>query len=314
VLREGLGLTEFSQRPLWFICFMPELPEVETVRLHLLPEIKGKKITAIKLTLPKRLITPTPNKFVKLLIGATIKDIHRRGKYILFHLDNNHDLMLHLGMSGRISIVAVNAPIEKHTHLRISFSRGNACLARSSDSEMRFIDPRQFGKIAVMPHGDYRAVPGLAGLGIEPFDKKFTISMLKGLLSCHRKMKPLLLDQTKIAGIGNIYADESLFAAQIHPETISCKLTDLQLRKLHQAIPAILKKSIRFQGTTLFDEGYTNPRGESGRFIKFLKAYGHEDDPCPRCGTPINRIVISGRSSFFCPRCQSKKHTTKPRK
>jgi formamidopyrimidine-DNA glycosylase len=293
---------------------MPELPEVETVRLHLLPAVKGKKITAVKLTLPKQLVTPTPKKFGKLLIGATINDIHRRGKYILFHLDNNYDLMLHLGMSGRISIVPTKSPIEKHTHLRVSLGRGEACFARKAKTELRFIDPRQFGKIALMPHGDYRSVPGLASLGIEPFDKKFTLSTLRGLLSCKRKMKPLLLDQTKIAGIGNIYADESLFAAKIHPETISCKLTDLQLRELHQAIPAILKKSIRFQGTTLFDESYTNPRGESGRFIKFLKAYGHEDDPCPRCGTPIKRIVISSRSSFFCPQCQPKKHTAKPRK
>jgi formamidopyrimidine-DNA glycosylase len=296
---------------------MPELPEVETVRLHLLPEVKGKKITAVKLTLPKQLVTSTPNKFGKLLIGATIKDIHRRGKYILFHLENNYDLMIHLGMSGRITIVPADSLIEKHTHLRISFGRGSI-RPRSSGSEMRFIDPRQFGKIALMPHGDYRLVPGLAGLGIEPFDKKFTLEKLRQILCCRnlptprlrqagRKMKPLLLDQTKIAGIGNIYADESLFAARIHPETISCKLSEPQLQKLHQAIPAILKKSIRFQGTTLVDEGYTNPKGESGRFIKFLKAYGHEDDPCPRCRTPIKRIVISSRSSFFCPRCQIKR-------
>ncbi|MFB3896199.1 MAG: bifunctional DNA-formamidopyrimidine glycosylase/DNA-(apurinic or apyrimidinic site) lyase [bacterium] len=293
---------------------MPELPEVETVRLHLLPEVKGKKITAVKLTLPKQLVTPSPRKFEQLLIGATIQDIHRRGKYLLFHLDNQYDLMLHLGMSGRISIVSPDAPIEKHTHLRISLGRGEACFARKARIELRFIDPRQFGKIGLMPHGDYHAVPGLAELGIEPFDKNFTLATLKELLSCKRKMKPLLLDQTKIAGIGNIYADESLYAARIHPETMSCKLTKLQLRKLHQAIPSILKKSIKFQGTTLVDEGYTNPRGESGRFIKFLKAYGHEDDPCPNCGTPIKRIVISSRSSFFCPQCQPKKLTSKSRR
>lgn len=293
---------------------MPELPEVETVRRHLLPEVKGKKISAVKLTLPKQLVTPSPKKFEKLIERTTIKDIHRRGKYLLFHLDNNYDLMIHLGMSGRISMVSSEAPIEKHTHLRISLSRGEECFARKAKTELRFIDPRQFGKIGLMPHGDYRLVPGLAELGIEPFDKKFTLSMLKGLLSCKRKMKPLLLDQTKIAGIGNIYADESLFAARIHPETMSCRLTDLQLKKLHQAIPAILKKSIKFQGTTLIDEGYTNPKGESGRFIKFLKAYGHKDDPCPNCGTPIERIVISSRSSFFCPRCQPKKLTTKSRR
>ena len=283
---------------------MPELPEVETVRRHLLLEIKGNRITAVKLTLPKRLIVPKPNKFVNLLTGAIIQNIHRRGKYLLFHLNNGYDLMLHLGMSGRISIIPTNAPIEKHTHLRIQLAVSSR---QKTKSELRFIDPRQFGKIAVMPQGNYRAVPGLASLGIEPFDKKFTLSKLRELLSCKRKMKPLLLDQSKIAGIGNIYADESLFAAGIHPETISCKLSESQLRKLHQAIPAILKKSIQFQGTTLFDEGYINPRGESGRFIKFLKDYGHENDPCPRCKTPIKRIVISSRSSFFCPRCQIKK-------
>jgi formamidopyrimidine-DNA glycosylase len=292
---------------------MPELPEVETVRRHLLLEIKGKKTTAVKLTLPKRLVTPKPAKFIKLLTKAIIQDIHRRGKYLLLHLDNNYDLMLHLGMSGRISIVPSKVPIEKHTHLRIQLAvtgrqkaEGRRQKAVGSKTEMRFIDPRQFGKIALFPHGNYSAVPGLAGLGIEPFDKKFSISKLRELLSCKRKMKPLLLDQTKIAGIGNIYADESLFAARIHPKETSNNLSETQLRKLHQAIPQILKKSIRFQGTTLFDESYTNPRGESGRFIKFLKVYGHEDDPCPRCKTPIKRIIISSRSSFFCPKCQRK--------
>ncbi|MDI6784587.1 MAG: bifunctional DNA-formamidopyrimidine glycosylase/DNA-(apurinic or apyrimidinic site) lyase [bacterium] len=290
---------------------MPELPEVETVRRHLLPEVKGKKIVSVKLTLPKRLVTPEPRRFAKLLTDATILDIHRRGKYLLFHLDNRYDLMLHLGMSGRISLVPHSAPLEKHTHLRLTMEEGRG---KKEAKELRFIDPRQFGKIAAIPHGNHRAIPGLASLGIEPLNNKFTLATLRGLLSCKRKMKPLLLDQTKIAGIGNIYADESLFAAQIHPETISCKLSELQLRKLHLAIPAILKKSIRFQGTTLVDESYTNPRGESGRFIKFLKVYGHEDDPCPKCKTTIKRIIISGRSSFFCQNCQPKKRTTKPRK
>ena len=214
-------------------------------------------------------------------------------------------------MSGRISVVAANAPMEKHTHLRLTMEEGRN---KREVKDLQFIDPRQFGKMALFPHGIYHAVPGLANLGIEPFEKKFTLSKLQELLSCKRKMKPLLLDQTKIAGIGNIYADESLFAAKIHPETISCKLSESQLRKLHLAIPTILKKSIRFQGTTLVDESYTNPRGESGRFIRFLKIYGHKDDPCPVCRTPIKRIVISGRSSFFCPCCQPRKHTTKSRK
>ncbi|MCX7918126.1 MAG: bifunctional DNA-formamidopyrimidine glycosylase/DNA-(apurinic or apyrimidinic site) lyase [bacterium] len=284
---------------------MPELPEVETVRRYLLPEVKGRKITAVKLTLPKQLVTPKPVKFIKLLTGTKINDIHRRGKYLLFHLDNEYDLMFHLGMSGRIAMVKPNAPTEKHTHLRLKLLEVSG---QKVEKELRFIDPRQFGKIALIPHGDYSAVPGLANLGIEPFARKFTLAKLRALLSGRRKMKPLLLDQTKIAGIGNIYADESLFAARIHPEELSCNLTELQLRKLHQAIPTILKKSIRFQGTTLFDEGYTNPRGESGRFIRFLKVYGHENDPCPRCGIPIKRIVISGRSSFFCPYCQPKNH------
>jgi len=277
---------------------MPELPEVETVRRTLEPNLLGKKINGIAVNLPKLIKIPQSDAetFKGILVGGKFIDIKRRGKYLLFYMDNAWVLVIHLRMTGRLLYVNNKENIEKHTHLIFYLDDGN---------ELRFHDIRQFGLIYLVPIHQLDLISGLKNLGPEPLNEEFTFSCLKEVLKGKKqKAKVFLLDQRCIAGIGNIYADEILFQAGIHPEKTVDNLTEEKRKALWQAVKDRLGAGVEHRGTSIKD--YVDSYGKAGAFQHHLKVYGKAGQPCPRCGSQIERIKVGGRSTAFCPKCQPK--------
>jgi formamidopyrimidine-DNA glycosylase len=275
---------------------MPELPEVETVKRSLTPYLKGKKIENVEMFFDGIIKYPTSASFRERIIGRTIIDLERRGKYLLFFLDEGLTLVIHLRMTGQLTVCSRNLPINKHTHLIFSLS---------SQQEWRFTDVRKFGLVYLVPTGDWKCIKGLKNLGYEPLAEEFTLQVLTKLLRGKKgKIKPFLLDQSKIAGIGNIYADEILFRAGLHPERTIKTLKTAEIKKLYQAIKLTLKEAVVYRGTSLRD--YVDGRGEKGGFQERLKVYSRGGKLCYRCGTRLERIVVAGRGTVFCPCCQGK--------
>ncbi len=265
---------------------MPELPEVETIVQELRPVLTGKTIQDIEISWP-RSITGSQEVFKTTLTGRTVKKIFRRGKYICFTLDDKRLLTIHLRMSGKLLF----APCEKdNKHLRVKF-------VFPGDCALYFCDMRKFGRMKLWQPEE----PLLPQLGPEPLDAETAWSVLKETKS-RRAIKNLLLDQQVLAGIGNIYADEALFAAGIHPQTPAATVSKTKLKRLSKTLPEILKAAIINKGTTFSD--YRPPKTASGSNQFYLKVYGRENQPCPECDTPVRRLKINGRSSHFCPKCQ----------
>lgn len=275
---------------------MPELPEVETVVRTLKTLVKGKKIERISVTLPRIIRLPDDvEAFKAQLTGQTIHEIKRRAKFIQFVLDQDV-LISHLRMEGRYGLYQAEEPVEKHTHVIFHFTDG---------SELRYRDVRQFGTMDVLPLGMETTVGPLAKLGVEPLDESFTAAVLQDLLKNRpTKIKPLLLNQECIVGLGNIYVDESLFKAGIHPERPAGKLTGKQVKKLHESIVATLAEAVEQGGSSI--KSYVNGQGEMGMFQQSLQVYGRKDEPCVHCGTQIVRFVVGGRGTHICPKCQKK--------
>jgi len=269
---------------------MPELPEVETIANHLRPALAGRTITAARLLWPRTLETPPPSQFQtrsfkRRIIGQMIRDVGRRGKFVILQLSTD-TLLIHLRMSGDLLVEPDHAPLAKHHRLTLSLEDGN---------RLAFHDPRKFGRAWLVK--DPEAVVG--SLGPEPLDKTFTAEVLyRGLQASHRQLKPLLLDQTFLAGLGNIYADESLHRAGLHPLTLSNTVTAVQAKALWRGIRAALREGLRCNGASI-DWVY---RG--GEFQNHFRAYQRTGQPCPTCGTPIVRIVVGQRSTHLCPTCQ----------
>ncbi len=274
---------------------MPELPEVETIRRGLLPKIKGKKIDSAILTLPRLLEYPAPAQFLHRLKNTSIRDIGRHGKYLLFHLDNKMDLMIHLGMTGRLFVHSSNQPLDKHTHFRLKLY---------SSEELRFVDARTFGKLALIFHIDYSPVFGLAHLGIDPLSPKFTLQEFTKVTECNRQLKAVLMDQSRIAGLGNIYVDEVLHRAFLNPKKSASRLKFTQIEILFNSIREILKEALHYRGTTILS--YVDSEVRYGEYQDHLKVYGRENEPCRNCGNSIRRIILVSRSTFYCPKCQRK--------
>jgi len=273
---------------------MPELPEVESVRRGLLPWIVGGKIRKVALSLPRLLKYPTPAIFRKNLPGSQIKKLSRKGKYLIFELDNQKDLIIHLGMSGRLIPSAESEAYPLHTHL---------ILHLDTQDNLLFIDPRTFGRIALLPHEDYSQLPGLAAIGIDPTQsEEYQWEKVKDLFRGNRPVKSFLMDQSILAGIGNIYADESLFRAKIHPLRLVSSLTTREKKRLFTVIRDILNEAIECGGTTILT--FMDSRKNHGNFQSHLQVYGKENTPCPYCLSLIRKITISGRSAHFCPHCQ----------
>lgn len=274
---------------------MPELPEVETVRRSLLPVILDKPIASVDVYYERILQHITSQEFTEQITGRRILDLARRGKYLIFHLENHLDLVAHLRMTGRLIYYSdADIAMAKHTSVIFDFASGG---------NLRFEDVRKFGTLDLVTSGEYEQIKGLHSLGVEPLSEAFTVDHLQNLIQDRRtKIKGLLLDQTKIAGLGNIYADESLFMARIHPERPANSLSSSEVQSLHQAIKDVLQDAILGQGTTLRD--YRTGYGREGSFQNKLQIYGKKGEKCPRCGVDLEYKKVAGRTSHFCPACQ----------
>ncbi|ERI08621.1 DNA-formamidopyrimidine glycosylase [Aneurinibacillus aneurinilyticus] len=273
---------------------MPELPEVETVRRTLNKLVTGKTITDVIVKLPRLIKAPDDTVlFIELMKGQTIRDVGRRGKFLLFYLDD-FVMVSHLRMEGRYGLYQEKDDVEKHTHVIFQFADA---------TELRYKDVRTFGTMHLFAKGKEMAGPPLHKLGPEPLDKTFTAELLKERVKRRKsKIKPLLLNQEIIVGLGNIYVDEALFQAGIHPEKVPDELTDEQWKALHISIVQILSESILLGGSSI--KSYVDGQGQEGQFQHTLKAYGRTGEPCVVCGTPIEKFVVGGRGTHICPSCQ----------
>ncbi len=289
---------------------MPELPEVETVRRGLEPVLAGQRLTRVEARRPD-LRWPLPDGFVQRLTGARVLSLDRRGKYILAPLDRGDTLIIHLGMTGRFEIeghnpraatapgaFALAAPANpKHAHILFETEAG---------VRVTFFDPRRFGSMDLADTASLDASPRLAGLGPEPLGPAFDLAHLKGAFAGRRQSaKTLLLDQRIVAGLGNIYVCEILHRARVSPLKDAGQIGPRKLGAILAATREVLEEAIEAGGSTLRD--YASAEGELGYFQHSFEAYGREHEPCrtPRCRGVIRRIVQGGRSTFYCPVCQT---------
>nr|MDT0661522.1 bifunctional DNA-formamidopyrimidine glycosylase/DNA-(apurinic or apyrimidinic site) lyase [Micromonospora sp. DSM 115978] len=281
---------------------MPELPEVETVRQGLARWVTGRRIAAVEVHHPRavRRYPPGGAHFAAALAGRSILAVRRRGKYLWLPLDSGDAIIGHLGMSGQLLLLPVDAPPGPHLRVRFDFDDGGP--------QLRFVDQRTFGGLSLSPGGaDLPAE--IAHIARDPLDDEFSD---KGFVAALRRrrtgIKRALLDQTLVSGIGNIYADEALWRAGLHGGRATATLTAPAVNRLLGHVRDVLGEAIK-EGGTSFDALYVNVNGESGYFDRALNVYGREGLPCPRCGTPIRRESFMNRSSFSCPRCQSRPRT-----
>lgn len=269
---------------------MPELPEVETIVRKLKPQLIGKTIQDAQLRWPRTLAFPSPGKFRELVKGQQIEGVTRRAKYFILQL-SDFSLLIHLRMSGDLLIKEGKIKPETHDRLILSLLSAEGDL-----SHLVFNDTRKFGRVWLTASAE----DVLGKLGPEPLNRSFTPRWLHTALhSRHRLLKPLLLDQTFLAGLGNIYADEALHLAKLHPLTASDSITEQQAQALHGAICQVLKEGIRRNGAS-FDWVY---RG--GEYQYHFRVYDRAGKPCPVCGTSIERIIVGQRSTHVCPTCQT---------
>ncbi|MBM0124841.1 bifunctional DNA-formamidopyrimidine glycosylase/DNA-(apurinic or apyrimidinic site) lyase [Pimelobacter simplex] len=281
---------------------MPELPEVEVVRAGLERHVTGATIAAVDV-LHDRPVRRHPSGaagFAAALTGRRIEGARRRGKYLWLPLDDGNAILGHLGMSGQMLVQPVDAPVERH--LRVRF----ALTGTDHGRELRFVDQRMFGGLSVSL-GGADLPPEIAHIARDPLDPEFDDDAFVARLRKRSSgVKRLLLDQGLISGVGNIYADESLWRARLHGERPGNRLTRAQGVELLGHARDVMNEALA-QGGTSFDALYVNVNGESGYFDRSLHAYGREDEPCDRCGTAIRRVAFMNRSSYYCPRCQRKR-------
>ncbi len=274
---------------------MPELPEVQTVVNDLKANgLLGHRISEVAVYWPRSVEPLSPDLFRRRLRGSSIDSIRRRGKYIVMALSGGRHLLVHLRMTGRLDMVRADRERDRHEHVVFSLGRAR---------QLRFHDTRKFGRLLLTEDPDTI----LGGLGPEPLSPSFSAKSLNLMLRGRRRnLKPLLLDQTLIAGIGNIYSDEALWRAGLHPLRQSDSVSFSEAARLHRAIRFVLRKAIRNQGTSL-GEGEGNfavSAGRRGRNRSSLEVFRRTGEPCARCGATIERIIVGRRSTHICPRCQ----------
>ena len=273
---------------------MPELPEVETVRRTLAARAGDRLLEEILWLDPRVLKDCGPEAFRALLPGHRIVRYGRRGKYLLLEMDHGPLLVVHLGMTGQMLVVSPGDPVQPHTHLRIRLE---------GDQELRFRDVRRFGRLRLIPSGDPGEVPGLARMGPEPLDPDFTEeAWLKHLEGRRGTLKTLLLSQHFLAGIGNIYADESLFDAGLHPLRDLESLSREEKVRLYHSIRHILKEAVGAGGSSIRD--YVDSRGRQGSYQQAHRVYGRGGQNCMVCGTLLEACRLGGRTTVYCPCCQ----------
>ncbi len=272
---------------------MPELPEVETVRRTLYGKVVGRRIERIDLRTPRQVYHPDPDTFKAELEGAAFSDIERRGKYLLLKL-GPATLVCHLRMSGRLYVTEPERPLDKHTHVVFHLDNG---------TELRYEDQRKFGGFHLLGRNGEGMPPGLAALGPEPLSAEFTPEVLRAKLAGKRApIKAALLDQSLVAGLGNIYVDEALFCARVHPERSSESLTPEETERLYGCIVAVLEKAVAKRGTTF--SLYFDGDAAEGDMYDELQVFDRTGEPCPRCGTPIVKLAVAQRGTHVCPACQ----------
>lgn len=271
---------------------MPELPEVETLARHLHHLLAGAVFSSVEVCWLRSVAMPTPQEFACTLPGRTILGVGRRGKFVQFSLSDSYYLLVHLRMSGQLQVKPLDTSADKHARLIFNLTNGR---------KLVFYDPRKFGRVYLAT--DPTLVTG--ELGPEPLSDDFTPDVFAALLSRHKAaLKPLLLNQAFLAGLGNIYTDEALFAAGLHPLHKANTLTPTEVERLYLAIREVLQQAIRNRGTTLPDARYRDAEGQPGNNQEYLRVYRRTGEPCPRCGTPIERVLVGQRGTHYCPNCQ----------
>lgn len=273
---------------------MPEMPEVETVRRTLRPLVVGKTIDHVDIWYDK-VITGDPETFKRELKGKTFTAVDRYAKFLLFRL-GDLTVVSHLRMEGKYHLTTWDAPVDKHEHLQFAFTDG---------SSLRYADVRKFGRLQLVETGTEFQVTGLKNLGVEANSPEFSLDYFeKGLKKRSMNIKSLLMSQTLVAGLGNIYVDEVLWQSRINPLTPANELTKDQAKCLHSAINETIEEATKYGGTTV--HSFLNAEGESGHYQEKLKVYGKEGQPCPRCGEDFVKIKISGRGTTYCLHCQKR--------
>jgi formamidopyrimidine-DNA glycosylase len=273
---------------------MPELPEVETIVADLRPHLVGRTIVRVELSFPTIVRHPEPELFVDGIAGMRIDSVGRRGKYILIGLGNQLVLVVHLGMTGQLRIVDEAAPLEKHTH---------AVLFLDDGRQLRYRDPRRFGRLLLGTEDELLTSKKMPRLGPEPIDPAFAADELYRRLRKRRApVKAVLLDQKAIAGVGNIYADESLHRAGVRPTRRANTVTKRSAHRLHESLRDSLQTAIVNRGSSV--DTYRDAWGEMGSQQEVLAVYGRAGEPCMNCGRPLSSVRIAGRTTVFCRRCQ----------
>lgn len=270
---------------------MPELPEVETIAADLRRELVGATFTRVKVRWPAIVATHSTNEFSRRLRGQNVLDVRRRGKFLVVQLSGGDALLFHLRMTGQLLLRHCGCPRDPHDHVIFHLADGR---------ELRYCDQRKFGRIHLV-----RDVGEIVGrLGPEPLADNFTLEQFAAMLARRRgALKPLLLNQRFLAGLGNIYTDEALFIARLHPRRRADTLSPEEVRRLYDAIHVVLRAAIAGRGTT-FNGSYRDAYGQEGHYQGELRVFGREEANCPRCGATIRRLIVGGRGTRICPKCQ----------
>ncbi len=268
---------------------MPELPEVETVRRDLEEDVLGKRIAKVKVIDKKVVKEPSVASFEKGLRGARLSGFFRRAKVLAIGLSTGEYLVVHLRMTGQL------------VHSRAPADKARVWFGLSDGSFLSFNDQRRFGELRLVR--DWKELAFVRSLGIEPLDKNFNAHRFKDMLSQKKtKIKPLLMDQSFIAGLGNLYAQEALFHARILPDRVASSLKGKEILKLNKAIKKVLREGIRYRGSSV--DNYVTGRGSRGAYQLRLKVYDRKGEKCARCSSPIKKVSLAGRGTCFCPQCQ----------
>lgn len=276
---------------------MPELPEVETIRQQICSQLCGRVVCNAQVLRARAVRAhESPAVFIEAILGRTILEVQRRGKVILLPLDNHTTLLARLGMSGQLQISSADIPLLAHTYVILSFDNA---------AELRYIDPRTFGQMAVVAGHDPYKMAELSHYGVEPLGDEFSAELLARLLAGKKALiQAVLMDQRFVVGIGKIYADESCFLAGIDPRRSAASLNEIEVSRLHEAIRTVLTRAIAARGTSGADGAYRDAAGSLGSFQQQLHVYQRAGKPCRVCGTPIEFRPLQGRRMHFCPHCQ----------
>ncbi len=276
---------------------MPELPEVETIKRDLEREVIGKRIKTVEVSGTRSIRRGTKKQFISRLEGAKVTGVQRKGKYLILKMDTGDLLVVHLRMSGQLLKAVAKDPVAKHTHVTLTFTPAG---------QLRFLDPRTFGEMFVSdPDHLAEDAPELADLGFDPLDEPISwIDFGRMLIAKPVQLKAFLMDQHLIAGIGNIYSDEILYAAGLRYDRMTDTLTTQDIRRLYRAVVEVVHEAVKHRGSSLADEQYRDLFGRVGGYQNEHQAYGREGLACRRCRSTIERAKYQGRSTFYCPSCQ----------